>query len=345
LSILFLAQMAHGLRQDRDDVINLHYAPLHHLPEPEESEEEELEEYIEEQPDQVISAADGRFLPPFPSNESPEAQAIPPPQLPPTQPLKVDKPPIPLSGSLTTTSAFDYLTRVPYSQSTLSSTPEWHLPLPPPPQHPQANVRRLATPQTQQALIAAYHHVLTHPPAPNANIANPPRHKVAMALLTLTQTSSRWDVADTLYSSVAPCPPRVAAIAPTYPIPITSGNSTDLKAGKEDDRDRKLPPAFSRPVSATERLTPLASQQPSRIPDLARLVLPVSGFASIFYLFGFHLLSRVVFICGQRSSLTRVSFLGETRNSRTAQASSRPGMPPLLLILQVKLRITCRQMA
>jgi hypothetical protein len=218
------------------------------------------------------------FLPPFPNVEDtvPDASLAAPPDLPRAQlpPLKVEKPPSLLTGPLTSASAPDYLTRVPYSQSSLASTPEWHLPLPAPPPPPtQISSRRLPTPQPQQALLSAYHHILTHPPPPNATDANPARHRVAMALLSLTQTSSRWDPTDTLYSTTTPGAPRVAAIGPTFPLPIANGKVNDAKA---EEKDRRLPPAFPRPVSATERLSPLVSSQSSRIPDLARIVLPVS---------------------------------------------------------------------
>jgi hypothetical protein len=336
-----LAQLAYGLRQDRDDAIPLHFAPLSDsllLDEGDEDDEpgndplrksddvEALDVFTGElcwERMEISNGPRGRpsspslplspisnpsspvrkrartssweppvyipnFLPPFPSEtidlSSPEPVPLPqqPPQSSLTQsqpPLPlVDRPPSPLAGPLTATSTSDYLTRVPYSQSSLSTTAEWHLPLPPPSPPPQLYTKRLPTPQTHPALISAYHHILTHPPLPNASNANPPRHKVAMALLSQTQAAPRWDSPDTLYSNMVPGAPRVAAIGPTFPLPIITGKPPDLKPPKEEDRDRRLPPALPRPVFSTERLTPLVSQQPSRIPDLARFVLPVSTF-------------------------------------------------------------------
>lgn len=46
----------------------------------------------------------------------------------------------------------------------------------------------------------------------------------------------------------------------------------------------KLPQPLPRPASTIERLTPLISQQTSRIPDLARHVLPVSRLHSLFFM-------------------------------------------------------------
>jgi hypothetical protein len=229
------------------------------------------------------------FLPPFPTtsdapspvtSQSPQpiqpAQFEPPPL--PLDSVKIEKPPLTLSQPLTSTSASDYLVQVPYLQSSLSSAPEWHLPsTQPQPQPPQLRHPRLPTPQTDQALFSAYHHILTHPPPPHANSPTPSRHKVAMALLAHTQTSPRWEPPDTLYSSVAPCTPRVSVIGPTYPMAI-GDTGVDSKARADGkDKEFKFPATIPRPVSSNERLTPLISQQPSRIPDLARHVLPVSN--------------------------------------------------------------------
>lgn len=235
------------------------------------------------------------FLPPFPTTMDPPSSSPDHSHLPhisqPVQPhlselenVTIEKPPVTIQP-MTTSAASDFLVQVPYSQSSLSSVPEWHLPqvsAVPPPRTPQ-----LPTPQTEPSLIAAYHHILTHPPPPAPALSNPLRHKVAMALLSQTQTMPRWDPPDTLYSSVGPCPPRVATIAPTYPVAIgdTPGSDFRGKEGKEKDKDIKFPPAIPRPVSAHERITPLISQQPSRIPDLARHVLPVSMIVLQFQLY------------------------------------------------------------
>ncbi|KAL0952315.1 hypothetical protein HGRIS_006600 [Hohenbuehelia grisea] len=224
------------------------------------------------------------FLPPFPTVEEPVSRQhsprIPPLQLPPTslEAPKIDKPPSPPPQSQSVAS-LDYLAQVPYVESTLASQPEWHLPQPPPPFSSMAAAARLArlpTPQTEPSLIKAYHHILTHPP-PSHHTANPARHKVALALLSQTQDEPRWDPPDSLYSTVAPCPPRVSTIAPTHPLPVAKkalpGGDSKVK---DKDSEPKLPVTQPRPISSIERLSYLVSQQPSRIPGLARSVLPPS---------------------------------------------------------------------
>ena len=52
----------------------------------------------------------------------------------------------------------------------------------------------------------------------------------------------------------------------------------DKDKAKESEVDPKLPTAFPRPVGAIERVAPLLSQQSTRIPGLARLLLPVRSF-------------------------------------------------------------------
>ena len=88
---------------------------------------------------------------------------------------------------------------------------EWHLLLWPP-WAPQQPLVQLPTLQTQPALLAAYHHILTHPPLVNTTLANLSQHKVAMALLSLTQNSPHWETPNPLYSSSAPCPPCITSI-------------------------------------------------------------------------------------------------------------------------------------
>ncbi|PPQ90263.1 hypothetical protein CVT25_013088 [Psilocybe cyanescens] len=230
------------------------------------------------------------FLPPFPnlSDDRPSSPAFehapaphilpvmpPPTQIPET--TVPEKPSLTLSQSLTTAAASDILVQVPYSQSSLSSVPEWHLPSGPPPP-PPARQNRLPTPQIEPTLISAYHHILTHPPPPELPPLNPSRHKVAMALIQLAQSNPRWNPADSLFGSVGPCAPRVATIGPSYPIAIgdTPGVGDQKGKGEGQDKDLKLPTTISRPVSGTERIAPFISQQTSRIPDLARHILPSS---------------------------------------------------------------------
>ena len=235
------------------------------------------------------------FLPPFPSmSEDPSTSILDQDPSPPVAPaqsikpvvplpsqssqIKLEKQPETLSQSLTTSAVSDILVRVPYSQSSLALVPEWYLPSAPPPTTAPTQTRvRQATPQIEPALIAAYHHILTHPPPPNPPPLNPSRHKVLMALLKQTESNPRWNPADTLFGSVRPCPPRVSTIGPSYPVAIGDPTANDIK-GKNDtkDKDVKLPPAIPRPVSAIEHIAPFVSQQSSRIPDLARNILPVS---------------------------------------------------------------------
>ena len=228
------------------------------------------------------------FLPPFPSmsedSSLPPLDQVPSPPAHPIKPIptlpsqiKPEKQPETLPQSLTTSAVSDILVQVPYSQSSLSSVPEWYLPSAPPPTAPPTQTRvRQATPQIEPALIAAYHHILTHPPPPNPPPLNPSRHKVLMALLKQAESTPRWNPADTLFGSVGPCPPRVSTIGPSYPVAIGNPTVNDIKGKNEaKDNDVKLPPAIPRPVSAIEHIAPFISQQSSRIPDLARHVLPV----------------------------------------------------------------------
>ncbi|KAF4588952.1 hypothetical protein EYR40_010508 [Pleurotus pulmonarius] len=182
----------------------------------------------------------------------------------------------------------DYLSQVPYSESTLSSVPEWHLPQPPPPPPTNPVSTRLPTPQTEPAFIKAYHHILTHSSQSHAShaygypqtnghtnvgngVSNPLRHKVAMALMFEMQCAPRWDIADTLFGGVGPCAPRGAVVGPTHPLPIASEGGG---SGKDKEKEIKLPGAQPRAVSTSERVAHLVSQQSSRIPELARRVLP-----------------------------------------------------------------------
>ena len=223
------------------------------------------------------------FLPAFPADGNSADQPLPrSPPMPPSQPppLKIERPPSPLPQPSTPTYASDYFTSVPYDQSSLSSIPEWHLPASRPPRISQTHLTRLPTPQTQPTLISAYHHILTRPPPPTASAANPSRHKVAMALLSLTRSSPRWEPPNTLYSSSAPCTPRIAVIGPTFPILIgetPQGPGDQKAADAERERKANLPSLPPRAVFLNERITPLITQQPSRIPELARHVLPVKS--------------------------------------------------------------------
>ncbi len=84
-----------------------------------------------------------------------------------------------LSQSLTSAAASDILVQVPYSQSSLSSVPEWHLPTLPSLSSSHTRQVPLPTPQVEQSLLTAYHYILTHPPPTELPPLNPSRHKVA----------------------------------------------------------------------------------------------------------------------------------------------------------------------
>ena len=231
------------------------------------------------------------FFPPFPVERSslePEPLSLPPPGEASTSSTQLLSSKIEPTASLTRVSSAnpaDYTTIVPYSLSNLASTPEWHLPStlresrasvdPSPPQLP--------IPQIQPSLLGAYHHILTHPPPPNPNLANPSRHRVAMVLLRQAQKNPHWEPADSLYAATAPNSPTVAPVGPSYAIPISSSEEK-----KEDEKDRKLnlPGAAPRPIGTQERIVPLASHQTSRIPELAREALSVR-FTILFLFFSF----------------------------------------------------------
>ncbi|KAF5353324.1 hypothetical protein D9756_008101 [Leucocoprinus leucothites] len=246
------------------------------------------------------------FLPPFPSmNTDPLPSSIPPsPQtltdtqstelMPPPPPptsvpdsdtaksAAVDKqhPPIalPLTQAMTASATSDYFVQVPYHQSSLSSVPEWHLPTLPPASSSSSR-RKTSTPalptlQTEPALFKAYHHILTHRPPASPPPSTISRHKVAMAFLSQTQNTPRWDSPDTLFSTVAPCPPRLAVIGPSFPVAISDPAINGKVDSSTKDKEFRFPPTIPRPVAGMERLTPLLGHQTNRIQDLASHVLP-----------------------------------------------------------------------
>ncbi|KAJ7938271.1 hypothetical protein B0H13DRAFT_2301848 [Mycena leptocephala] len=261
---------AHLGRNDRDDAFPLSYAPYDGEDEDEEMDldEEEDEEEVEAPPQKRQRTLDWdghipSFLPPFPTvtdaPESPRAES-PQPLMPPPPPSAA---PLVPQLTATSTSAADYVLQVPYEQSSLAEVSQWHLPalllLPhPAPPHPH-----------QLALYKAFHHILRHPqrePAP----ANPARHRVAMALLTHTAVTPRWELPDTMYASSTPAPPRAWPIVPTFAVPIADTGAAP----------RRFPPT-PRTVAAPDRLAPLVGAQGSRLPELARRVLPPPIYARV----------------------------------------------------------------
>ncbi|KZT23044.1 hypothetical protein NEOLEDRAFT_1070346 [Neolentinus lepideus HHB14362 ss-1] len=223
------------------------------------------------------------FFPPFPGDlHTPSRTPSPKP----TAQFVTNRPeplPTPLTQPLAPPSSSDYLTSVPYAESSISSVPEWHLPEPMSTHGFQAPISKqfdLPTPQTQPSLLAAYHHILTHPPPPTSGGGNPGRHKVAMGLLTENQLHPRWDPPDTLFGSIQPCPPRVSVMMPSYAMPINATPTpADGKGDKTSDPNKEkksLPSAPPKTVVPTERIAPMLSQQGSRIPELAKNILPSS---------------------------------------------------------------------
>jgi hypothetical protein len=226
------------------------------------------------------------FLPPFPvpkEHSEPPSPDHTPAALP--MFLRTQEALSPLPQVSTTTSSADYLTPVPYTSSSLSSTPVWHLPQVPASFDLPSQPPRLATPQVQPSLLGAYHHILTNPPASHGNVGNPARHRVALALLTQTENNPRWEPADTLFGLSSPNPPRVSTMPPSHPIakqpPINApGDSGKPEAKGEEMSKIPLPSISHFPVTAQEHIAPSMSIQGSRLPEVTRSVLPVSFYLS-----------------------------------------------------------------
>ncbi|KAI0314003.1 hypothetical protein OF83DRAFT_1064528 [Amylostereum chailletii] len=215
------------------------------------------------------------FLPPFPTERGslePEPLALPPIADPSSSnhnnAVKIEREPSPIRHF--STAPADYTSAVPYNESTLGGIPEWHLP---PSEsfsshpHTAAPAPRLPVPQMQPSLLAAYHHILTHPPPPQPPAPNLSRHRVAMAFLNQTQRNPRWEPADSLFASTAPNAPAVATMGPSYAVPIDPKD-------KAEEKHKKLPSVPARTITPVNHIMPLVSQQTSRIPELARQVLP-----------------------------------------------------------------------
>ncbi|KAI9455404.1 hypothetical protein F5148DRAFT_984747 [Russula earlei] len=215
------------------------------------------------------------FLPPFPVERpslEPEDPSLPLP-VEPSSSTQISSSKIePTAPRVSSANPADYTTIIPYSLSNLASTPEWHLPSTL--REPRAPVEPpptpLPVPQIQPSLLGAYHHILTHPPPANSNVANPSSHRVAMVLLNQTQKNPHWEPADSLYAATSPNAPTVAPVGPSFAIPVSSSEDK-----KDDEKDKKLslPGAAPRPIGTQERIVPLASHHTSRIPELAREAL------------------------------------------------------------------------
>ena len=219
------------------------------------------------------------FLPPFPT---PNEYSVPPspentPAAFPTL-LRTQEALVPQVS--TTTSSADYLTPVPYSSSSLSSTSVWHLPQPPASFELPSQPPRLATPQIQPSLLGAYHHVLTNPPSSHGNAGNPARHRVALALLSQIESNPRWEPADTLFGLFSPNAPRLSTMPPSHPLAKQSPTNMSGDPGKPDAKAEEiakipLPSISHHPVTAQQHIAPSMCAQASRLPEVARSVLPV----------------------------------------------------------------------
>ncbi|RPD60727.1 hypothetical protein L227DRAFT_547024 [Lentinus tigrinus ALCF2SS1-6] len=229
------------------------------------------------------------WLPPFPTAGEPQ-QATPAPAAPsdpaamPNGAMKAERPATPpLQAQVSTaSSSADYHTVVPYDQSTLASVPTWHLPSEFPPNDTGFSKPELLLPGGQQVLLEGYHHILTHPPPARVGAVNPGRYRVALALVQQMEKYNRWDAPTTLYGSTAPNPPRVAAMPPSYALPISKksgagtpdGNGSGKESGEKEDEKRALPSTYARHLVPPESITPMLSRSTSRIPGLAKDILP-----------------------------------------------------------------------
>ena len=232
----------------------------------------------------------------------------------------------------TAASAADYLTPVPYNMSSLSSAPEMHLPdrslfrrcITEAGSSLQLQPRKHQVPEVDQALMGAYHHLLTNP-SPRTPSTNPNRHRVALTLMAQAYLSPRWTSTDSLFGCVAPPRPRVVAPAPTYPI---------LLASKKDEQVPILPSA-SKTIAPPETVVPLTSQVRSRIPSISKATLPVSKVtiniilphsSTVFSTFLIYLFSLVS--SSEHQSSIRLHLLStrpQARSSSTGQASPHHG--------------------
>ncbi|KAG0707183.1 hypothetical protein DFH29DRAFT_897379 [Suillus ampliporus] len=208
------------------------------------------------------------FLPPLPDDTSRPRSVSPKPTTA-THPVKQEKPPSLIPQHITSNTVSDYVTQVNYAESVLASTPEWHLPSRPQTSSlPRKQPPHLPTPQTEQALIQAYHHILTHP-APPPGPPNPAKHKVASTLLSQVQNNPRWNPQDTLYANLAPCPPRIALIGPSYP--VAQSTLDDIRSGKDEKESDKKPifPSAPTPSYLARQILP-----PSVLARTTRLAHP-----------------------------------------------------------------------
>ncbi|KAF8172853.1 hypothetical protein K438DRAFT_1981333 [Mycena galopus ATCC 62051] len=200
---------------------------------------------------------------------------------PPTVPGGAALPAPQLTLTATSTSAADYVLQVPYDASSLADVSAWHLPgsppRPPPPTQTPSNSAPTYTLNPELALYKAFHHILTNPTR-EPGAPSPARHRVAMGLLTHSALVPRWELPDTMYAASAPAPPRAWPIVPTFAVPISKNSSSSTTS--DPAPPRRFPPTH-RTVAAPDRLAPLVGAQGSRLPELARRVLPPAVYARV----------------------------------------------------------------
>ncbi|KAF7795137.1 hypothetical protein EIP86_006284 [Pleurotus ostreatoroseus] len=215
------------------------------------------------------------FLPPFPTDASAQMQftddeneAMPHAQY----PVKLERPVTPPPESVSSGSA-DYLRPTPYAQSSLASQ-LWHPPEAPPLTLPPPQASFL--PPTEEALVYAYHHLLTNKPSQQPGPANPARYKVALELIKQSEQESRWEPPATLYASSTPNLPRVAPVTPAYPIAVAQDEKG--KDGKDKGKDvdmEQFPTGYMRrTIIPNDRIAPLVGSYTSRLPMLTKTAVP-----------------------------------------------------------------------
>lgn len=205
-----------------------------------------------------------------------ESQLRPEPGRQPELPLRPPSPALPTS----TSASSSYVTSVPYEHSSLATVPEWHLPNPPPDiSHPPSS-------STLPALLSSHSYLQSSSlSAPSLQPPNPLRHSLAMMLLGVS--SRAYSPAATLFASsntntCTPLPRRAAPLA-AHAIPLDKSGRANFDSGPKRGM-LPVPPAewHSRSAAGPVAIVDITAVQGSRIPTLARTLLPVRGFHSSF---------------------------------------------------------------
>lgn len=189
---------------------------------------------------------------------------------------RIRSPSPPLAASAITSS---YLTSVQYEHSTLSATPEWHLPKPPPHFTPPVA-------STLPALLSSHSYLQSSSlSAPALQPPNPLRHGLAMMLLGIS--SRAYSPAATLFASnntntCAPLPRRAAPLA-AYAVALDKNGKASFNINPSKGA-LPVPPTewHARSVAGPVAIVDSTTVQGSRIPTLARTMLSVSDTAPHF---------------------------------------------------------------